>query len=539
MTISRQLYKNNARSTLAVGINGSDLTITVATGEGSKFPTPGAGEFFLVTLEVGSSNEIVKIISRTGDSLTVDPSGRGWESTVAATWPMGSLIEMRITKGTLEGFARLSDRVADIASVDDLVPPSQSNANSYLTQSLDDQGSPILAVAATSSNQWTFPSFTIAAATGTVAGSTSTTGFTATGGDLSSLSTFAAGKYLVQFTSGALSGLVRRVTSLNTGTGALTWATSTGSAPVIGTTFKIYQSDASSIVLNSGSFVLKAGDTMSGPLVLSGNASSNLHPVTKQQWDAQNLLLAPLANPAFTGTPQLPSGTVAVTQSPGNSTTAVATTAFVTAADNLKANLASPTFTGTPTLPTGTIAVTQTPGDNTTAVATTAFVTAAVGLKANLASPTFSGTPSLPTGTVAVTQSPGNNTTAVATTAFVASGLALKADINSPTFTGTPSLPTGTTGVTQSPGDSTTKLATTAFVATGLALKADLASPNLSGVPTAPTATLGTNTVQLATCQFVQSAITSASVLWQGSSKTVSASGPSGGVDGDFWFQYI
>jgi hypothetical protein len=34
----------------------------------------------------------------------------------------------------------------------------------------------------------------------------------------------------------------------------------------------------------------------------------------------------------------------------------------------------SPTFTGTPTLPTGTIAVTQGAGNNTTAIATTAFV---------------------------------------------------------------------------------------------------------------------------------------------------------------------
>jgi hypothetical protein len=41
---------------------------------------------------------------------------------------------------------------------------------------------------------------------------------------------------------------------------------------------------------------------------------------------------------------------------------------------DLKANLASPTFTGTPSLPTGTTAVTQTAGNNTTAVATTAFV---------------------------------------------------------------------------------------------------------------------------------------------------------------------
>jgi hypothetical protein len=41
-----------------------------------------------------------------------------------------------------------------------------------------------------------------------------------------------------------------------------------------------------------------------------------------------------------------------------------------------KADLASPTFTGTPTLPTGTIAVTQSTANSSTAVATTAFVQA-------------------------------------------------------------------------------------------------------------------------------------------------------------------
>jgi hypothetical protein len=45
-----------------------------------------------------------------------------------------------------------------------------------------------------------------------------------------------------------------------------------------------------------------------------------------------------------------------------------------------KADLASPTFTGTPALPTGTTAVTQSAGNNTTAIATTAFVQAAIAL---------------------------------------------------------------------------------------------------------------------------------------------------------------
>lgn len=111
---------------------------------------------------------------------------------------------------------------------------------------------------------------------------------------------------------------------------------------------------------------------------------------------------APTASPTFTGTPTLPTGTIAVTQAAGNSTTAVATTAFVTTADNLKANLASPTFTGTPTLPTGTIATTQSAGNSTTAVATTAFVTTADNLKANIAAPTLTGDVTLSTGNLLI-----------------------------------------------------------------------------------------------------------------------------------------
>ena len=45
-----------------------------------------------------------------------------------------------------------------------------------------------------------------------------------------------------------------------------------------------------------------------------------------------------------------------------------------------KADSASPTFTGTPTLPTGTIATTQSNGNSSTAIATTAFVQAAIAL---------------------------------------------------------------------------------------------------------------------------------------------------------------
>ena len=206
----------------------------------------------------------------------------------------------------------------------------------------------------------------------------------------------------------------------------------------------------------------------------------------------------------------------------------------------LKANLESPTFTGTPTLPTGTIATTPTALDSSTKVATTAFVTSADALKADLASPTFTGTPTLPSGTIATTQTAGNNTTAVATTAFVSTAVAnlvdsapatlntldelalalgddanfatttataigLKAPIASPTFTGTVTIPTGAS-ITAPTGlvkgdvglgnvDNTADTAKPVSTAqqTALNLKANLESPTFTGTlsVTAPVLTNG------------------------------------------------
>lgn len=88
-------------------------------------------------------------------------------------------------------------------------------------------------------------------------------------------------------------------------------------------------------------------------------------------------------SPTFTGTPVLPTGTTGVTQSAADNSTKLATTAFVQAATSgialqaavdAKADKNSPTFTGTPVLPSSTVAFTQTSGDNSTNIATTAFV---------------------------------------------------------------------------------------------------------------------------------------------------------------------
>ncbi len=195
---------------------------------------------------------------------------------------------------------------------------------------------------------------------------------------------------------------------------------------------------------------------------------------------------APLNSPAFTGIPTAP------TAAAGTNTTQLATTAFVTAADNLKANLASPTFTGTVTAPTFVGNLT---GNATTAttVTTNANLTGPVTSVGNVTSITNGAITNAMLANTAVANLSGTNTGD--------QNLAPYALLNSPTFTGTPAAPTAAAGT------NTTQLATTAFVTAADNLKANLASPALTGIPTAPTAAPGTNTTQLATTAFVTAAV--------------------------------
>jgi Chaperone of endosialidase len=96
-----QLFANNAQSTVASLVGVADTTVQVASGEGSLFPTPAGGDYFRVTLtQAGdeSSWEILTCTARSGDVLTVT---RAQEGTAAATWAVGSKVELRLTAGVL------------------------------------------------------------------------------------------------------------------------------------------------------------------------------------------------------------------------------------------------------------------------------------------------------------------------------------------------------------------------------------------------------------------------------------------------------
>jgi hypothetical protein len=306
------------------------------------------------------------------------------------------------------------------------------------------------------------------------------------------------------------------------------------------------------------------------PFVFTFNGRSGDVILTDADLETVGADFAPLASPAFTGTPTAP------TPLPSDNSTTLATTAFVFTALNQFYNnqiygafapLDSPAFTGYAT------ALTAPPGTSTAQLATTAFVMGAVADSvagvatfngrsgiveltllditaaggAGLASPAFTGAPTAPTAAA------GTNNNQLATTAWVLNELgganlgvvsfngrggavvlntsdivnAGGAALASPNFSGVPTAPTA------ADGDNSDTLATTAYVQSAIAndisgvvsfngrtgtitlTQADisaaggaiLASPIFSGMPTAPTAAPATNSNQLATCAFVQAAI--------------------------------
>ena len=91
------VFKNNAKTTLASSLSNSATSATVT--DGSVFPSLNAGEFFLITFDDGSNNEICKCTARSSNTLTIV---RAQESTTARAFSSGDAAEGRVTAGVLE-----------------------------------------------------------------------------------------------------------------------------------------------------------------------------------------------------------------------------------------------------------------------------------------------------------------------------------------------------------------------------------------------------------------------------------------------------
>ena len=112
---------NNADTTLSESITQTSTTIAVATGRGDDFPTLGATDWTLITItDKNGAREIIKIIARTGDTMTVgttpggeaDVGGRAQEGTTALsiTYTDDHSVRCCPTAGLIEAMADYSDQ---------------------------------------------------------------------------------------------------------------------------------------------------------------------------------------------------------------------------------------------------------------------------------------------------------------------------------------------------------------------------------------------------------------------------------------------
>lgn len=92
-------YANNASSTLAAGISNSDLSLSVAPGTGSAFPTISGSDVAFLTLTESTKMEIVKVTATSGDTFTIE---RGQDGTPAQAFSAGATVGLNITKAMLD-----------------------------------------------------------------------------------------------------------------------------------------------------------------------------------------------------------------------------------------------------------------------------------------------------------------------------------------------------------------------------------------------------------------------------------------------------
>lgn len=251
-----QIYGNNAKSTLQLAISPSDTVFSVAPGDGLLFPAiNSSNQYFLVTLESAGIIEICKVTSRGGDGFTVV---RAQEGTSATAFPIGCLVQMRVTAQSMSQLARLTDRLCDIATVDAIPAVSLATGNSFMCQQVDDAGNPIIAVKST--DRWRYPTHSTVAILATADSSTITS---VTSSPLASLPV-STGRYIINFLTGGLAGQTRLITGISGTT--ISWATATTAAPDVGSQFELLVSNSYQLSLLSS----LSDDALINALVFGG-----------------------------------------------------------------------------------------------------------------------------------------------------------------------------------------------------------------------------------------------------------------------------
>ena len=102
-----QLFTNNATGALSAAITNVATSLTLQTGQGSKFPALSGGNTFVATLvgltsSVETSWEIVLVTALTGDTMTIV---RAQEGSAAVAWPINTPVGLRLTAAVAQAAA--------------------------------------------------------------------------------------------------------------------------------------------------------------------------------------------------------------------------------------------------------------------------------------------------------------------------------------------------------------------------------------------------------------------------------------------------
>ena len=109
-------FTNNASTQTVKSVSSVDTTITVAENEAAIFPRLESGDYFLLTLmDINGQHEIVKCTSRTDSVFTVV---RAQENTTAHSFPIGSLVELRLTADSITRVAEDASTTKVHATID-------------------------------------------------------------------------------------------------------------------------------------------------------------------------------------------------------------------------------------------------------------------------------------------------------------------------------------------------------------------------------------------------------------------------------------
>ncbi|NBT77297.1 MAG: hypothetical protein EBT04_02355 [Betaproteobacteria bacterium] len=119
-------FANNAAGELAQAITSIDTVATLLVGQTAFFPTLATGDYCVAVLQNGGTWEVVYITAISGRVITMT---RAREGTVAANFPLGSTVELRVTAGILGLISEAAENAAKASWVGEVRMHSGSIAS--------------------------------------------------------------------------------------------------------------------------------------------------------------------------------------------------------------------------------------------------------------------------------------------------------------------------------------------------------------------------------------------------------------------------